>query len=240
MPNMNRKTLFIIVGVVVVIVVILALVVLWIYANRTEPGPVNGNTASTNTNTPTIVVNASANTNAVQPANVNAAVDEELALIRLANIFVERFGSYSSEADFQNLIDLKKYMTRTMQSWTDDYIKVEQAKFASQGFSSVVSQVVSTYLTNLEGIKASLQVTTQRQDTSADVNASSDPYYQNIILEMVKEGTDWLVNVATWQVKGEIPSLTNTNTADTNSATANTNSAEDSFMEFINNPTPAE
>lgn len=190
----TKRTL--IIALVVIIVLMLAFLIWWQFFRKV---PVT-NTNVTNQPAPNanvVVVNTV--TNANQNTNTQS---ESLAIIRLANLFVERLGSFSSESQYQNVLDLKRYMTKTMQTWADNYVKAQKAQPATGGFSSIVTKVISTKIVSQASAAASIRVTTQRREEGIATNTNSQvTYYQDIILDLTKEGSAWLVNSADWQAK---------------------------------------
>lgn len=192
---MNNRRKILITVLVVIIVIALALFIWWQFF-RQEPVTNNVTVTPPTNNTNVVVVNAVANT---APVNQNTnTVSEELKLIRLANLFTERFGSFSSESDYQNIVDLKSYMTRVMQAWADNYVKQLRAQPQIGSFNSVVTKVLSTKILSQVSIKAEVQVTAQRREKNPDINVDQT-YVQSINLEFVKEDDTWLVEKAAWQ-----------------------------------------
>ena len=191
----TKRTLIIVL--IVIIGLMLAFLIWWQFFRKVPT--TNTNLASQPAeNTNVVVVNTVTNTD--QNTNTQS---ESLTIIRLANLFVERLGSFSSESQYQNVLDLKKYMTKTMQTWADSYIKAQKAQPATGGFSSVVTKVISTKIVSQTSEAATIQVTTQRREegAAANTNAATTTYYQDIMLNVTKEGSDWLVNSADWQAK---------------------------------------
>jgi len=192
-PTKSSKTL-----VILLMIVVLGVMIFFIWWVFFRSGPAE--VANTNTqpveNANVAVVNATVNTAVSE--NVNIVTDEELEIIRLANLFTERFGSYSTEAEFQNIIDLKSYMTKRMQAWADSYVAVQKAQTANADFSSVVTKIMNTKIVSLEGINAEVGLNTQRIETGSGTDVQ-EKYYQGIVLEMVQGDAGWLIDQATWQ-----------------------------------------
>ncbi|MFA6098876.1 MAG: hypothetical protein WCV50_03825 [Patescibacteria group bacterium] len=216
MDNKNKRLILIFIIIFVIVIVLAALV--WWQFGKKEP-VINNSAANGNKNTEVVVVNTETNTTPV--SNVNTGDNDELALTRLANFFVERFGSYSSESDFRNVTDLKIYMTSSMQIWADDFVKVQRAQLDTTVYSSVITKVISTKVSNLNAGQGTVYVTTQRQETLKD--KAGDAYYQEIELIFKKQADQWQVNSASWQAKGQIKDSTgsNTNSANLNTAPLN-------------------
>ena len=195
-PTKTSKAL-----VILLMIVVLAVVVffIWWMFFRNEPAVVNTNTQpAANTNAEVITINATVNIAVNQ--NINSQAEDQLEIIRLANLFTERFGSYSTEAEFQNIVDLKPYMTKKMQAWADSYVKIQKARISDTDFSSIVTKVMTTKVTSHVGNKAEVELSTQRIETGSDIGGQSS-YYQGIILKMTEESDGWLIDEATWQEK---------------------------------------
>ena len=187
---------------VAVVIVIIAGVGFWWLYFRTETDT-NINISLPPDTTNVTVVNATIN---ADPAvNQNTAVEpDELALERVARFFTERFGSYSSDANFQNVVDLKEYMTDKMQIWADDYVRVQRSSGVPDLFTSITTRVLSVPEFSIDGNRATIRFTTQRVEEAA----VSDTYYQEIDLTFTKVDGEWLADSVSWQDKGVVTTTT--------------------------------
>jgi hypothetical protein len=192
--DQKNKRILIIVGAVIIVVVAVAL---W-WFTRSTPEPVINN-ATVNKNTNVVVVNV--NTQAPANQNTNTNTDTSVALIRLANLFTERFGSYSTQAQFQNVIDLKPFMTTKMQKWADTYV-ANQKKLVvnATGYTIIATKVLTTTITSQTGTTAEVRLTTLRTEEGTTINGQTS-YNQDIILHLVKQDANWVVDEAQWQAK---------------------------------------
>ncbi len=188
-PNKRRIIFLILIGVVAIAA---GFLIWWQFFRTTEEPPTNINT-NTAQNTNVATVNVATNT-AVNSATNEASV--QLDLLRLSNFFAERYGSYSSEAQFQNSIDLKPYMTPAMQKSVDAYI-ASQKNLQTNTFTSVVSKVITTTVVSQTADSATVEMTMLRTERTA-ADAEEQQYYQSITLELAKGGEEWLVDTATW------------------------------------------
>ena len=124
-------------------------------------------------------------------------------LERIAASFVERFGSYSNQSNYSNLTDLKIYMSARMKNWVDNYVKTARAK---GGVSDIyygittksMAQEVKLFDDDLG--KAEILVKTQRREAMG-TTANASTFYQNILVNFVKEKGMWKVDNAYWQDK---------------------------------------
>jgi len=208
MAKENNRKIYIIAA--VVIVVILIGVFVW-YQFFQDDTVTNQNVTVTTNNANIAVVNATVNaTPAVSGVDAELKSDA-LQLERLAKLFTERFGSYSTDAEYQNILDLRPYMTNKMQVWAEDYVKIQLAREENTTMNRIVTIVASTQEQSVAGIQASMRLSTQRTESGTN----EETYYQEIVLDFIKDGQNWLVDSATWQDKGVITtpeSPTNTNT----------------------------
>jgi hypothetical protein len=189
----RTKTLSIVFGGAIVLVIAGAVIFL-LMQKKEEPLT---NTTVTNKNVNVVVVNT-VQTNENQNTNT-AAVDATVAARRLANLFVERFGSYSSEAQFQNIVDLKKFMTKKMQAWADTYISDQKKQAGTNtSFQSITAKVITTSVTNQSASGITFRITTVRTTDNGAVNGKNT-YNQDILIRAVPSGTDWKIDSAYWQ-----------------------------------------
>jgi len=210
MAKENNRKIYITAA--VVIVVILIGVFVW-YQFFRDDTVTNQNVTVTTNNANIAVVNATVNATPTVSDADSEAVSEALQLERLAKLFTERFGSYSTDARYQNILDLRPYMTNKMQVWAEDYVKVQLARGDDKTLSRIVTTVASTQEQSIADTQASMRLTTQRVESGA----TEESYYQEIELDFIKGDDGWLVDSATWQEKGvitlpEAEEPTNTNT----------------------------
>lgn len=113
-----------------------------------------------------------------------------------ARLFVERYGSFSSEANFANLRDVMPLMTAAFASRTQQQID-RGSSFGE--FYAITTNVVSTAIDGLDeqGGTATVVVSTQREESTGSPQ-NTQVKYQDIVLEMVNEQGVWKVDSAEW------------------------------------------
>ncbi len=121
-------------------------------------------------------------------------------LTKMASIFAERFGSFSSQSDYGNFTDLKIFMTDSLQNWVDTYIQKIKAAYSSKTYYGIVTKALTTEVKSFDDKagSADIIVTTQRSESTEKINGGT-PYRQNLELKFKKIGNDWLVNEVYWQ-----------------------------------------
>ncbi|MFH0804779.1 MAG: hypothetical protein V1916_01125 [Patescibacteria group bacterium] len=194
MSPQTRRAVIIIGGVVLLAV---AAFLVWWFVLRQPAAPPAPTTTNQNQNSTVTTVNA---VNGTANQNVNTPSAQDLALVRLANLFAERYGSFSSQSEYQNTLDLKKFMTTRMQGWADAFVQKQRAANTNAAYSAVVTKVVTTTVQSQTEAAATVLLTTQRTESGAATN-SEQAYYQPLQLKLVAEGGTWLVDEATWQPK---------------------------------------
>lgn len=117
-----------------------------------------------------------------------------------AILFVERFGSFSNQGDFQNVEDLMPLMTSVMQSWAGSYIDQGRAAEDADGaYYGVTTKALTAAFVSfdLDAGLAELNIDTQRQETGDQVDPRT--YYQTMNVSLLKSNNQWLIQSAAWQ-----------------------------------------
>ncbi|MBU4455396.1 hypothetical protein KJ586_02715 [Patescibacteria group bacterium] len=125
---------------------------------------------------------------------------DETALMRMAAAFAERFGSFSNQANYGNISDLKIFMSAKMRAWADDFVAREKAKKAETVvYSGITTKALYQEVKEFDepaGL-AEISVKTQRREMTGDTEAAA--FYQDIVIKFVKEKGEWKVDSAEWQ-----------------------------------------
>ena len=180
---------------------------LYFTIDKTDSGPTNTNkTPGQNIN---ILANANNNINAQIAVNLNQPVENkntstepvestsETEAIALVKSFVERFGSFSSQNNYENLLNLKIYMTGKMQKWSDDFIE-ENKKNTVTDYYGISTKAITVNTTSFSDKKAIFLLSCQRRETRAEVKEARI-FFQNIEVVTVAEDGQWKVDSATWK-----------------------------------------
>lgn len=112
-----------------------------------------------------------------------------------AKMFAERYGSFSTEADYQNLKDLLPIMTDAFAAQTSAFILTVPKATEYYGVTTRVVAVKTDALDEAAGT-ASMTLGTQRQETKG--TAAPTVKYQNLVLTFKKVGTEWKASSAVW------------------------------------------
>ncbi len=125
-------------------------------------------------------------------------VVQETSANTVARAFVERLGSYSSEADAQNVDDILSMATPAFQQQLLALAREARATAGGEyyGVSTVV--ITAPIVVNASATETTLSMTTQREETR-DTPGNTTVIYQSITLTLVKSGTTWLVSNYAWK-----------------------------------------
>ena len=112
---------------------------------------------------------------------------------QLAKIFVERYNSYSTDGNFQNIVEVKDLVTPDL--W--QMISGKIIKTSSSGsFVGVTTKVITTELKNWDNSSAVVYLVTNIKE---EKNGEITGRQQAVTIELVKSGDNWLVNKFQWE-----------------------------------------
>lgn len=199
---MSRKTKILIVAGGILLLLLLAY---WLFIRPSYEAPggnvnsaanVNGLPSSNPVALPAVNTSGSLPETAVPDGEkVNSDVS------RLAAAFAERFGSYSNQGSFENILDLRSLMTEKMKVWADDFVEKNSAASGSNAiYSGVTTKAISVEMPDVSGASsATVTVKTQRRETSGSMVGNEKIVYQDLELSMVKVGDEWKIDDAAWK-----------------------------------------
>jgi hypothetical protein len=185
----------IIIAVIILLVLVTSFVVLYYYF-RGKTTEENANQANTNE---VANQNQSLIQNLNQNANVSTENSDQATIRSIALAYTERYGSFSNQNDFENLEDLKIWMSKSLQKPTDAYIAGERAKNANTSvYHGYTTSALSAKIDSITNDKATVTVSARRQEVDDNTNQSKT-YFQDLVLKFIKEDDAWKVNEANWQ-----------------------------------------
>lgn len=127
------------------------------------------------------------------------AGDERNNVRRLAASFAERFGSFSNEGNYQNMLDLRVFMSASMRAWADRYV-ADAVADPSAEYYGITTRAVSTTLDAFdEGAgTAAVTVFTQRTERRG-LAQTQEVRYQSVRIGFITQDGAWKVDSAYWQ-----------------------------------------
>lgn len=123
--------------------------------------------------------------------------EETNSIQTLGKTFVERYGSYSNEAEFENLRDLYPIMTQSFISETADFI---ETTIIPDSYYGVTTQVIIMSVDSFDeslGI-AQMTITTQREE-AIDSPQNINVRYQDVVVNFELLSGSWKISSAKWQ-----------------------------------------
>lgn len=189
---MSNRTKAIIAGVIVIILIIL--VIFFLPRPGAKPANLAANTGTQQQNSNS----QSSNTTVPAPVPIVTPAPLPATPATVAQTFVTRFGSYSTQSQGQNLVDVLPLATSSYQATLTAQINALQAAPPATTYYGVSTRVVSTTVKSEDTSSATLSIVTQRDESKGSVQSSSVSY-QTIVVTLVKVGTEWKVDSANWQ-----------------------------------------
>lgn len=192
---MERKTqLEISLAIGVILISILALM-WWLRRPATVENTAATNTAAITASTNKPTTGAAGTTAATTPAT---PVVVQTSPTTVARTFVERIGSYSSEADAANIEDILSMATTSFKNKLVALAKESRAT-SDGSYYGISTQVMTAPKTvSSTDTQAVMTMTTQREET-IDTPGNTTVKYQEITITLVKSGTTWLVDGYAWK-----------------------------------------
>jgi len=185
------------------LLVIIAVLVILFWGEKKMPAEVNGDLNQPGSGSLPIENRLIINDNTtVEITKENAPTlteeqREEVDLERLAFSFIERFGSYSNQSNFENIRDLELFMTSSMKRWANKYISQNRSKMGDI-YWGVTTKALAVKSIQIGEQQAMIVISTQRKETSADPN-NYRIYNQDAELIFKKISGIWLLDGIYWQ-----------------------------------------
>lgn len=123
----------------------------------------------------------------VKPATKEA--NQENSVRQLAKIFYERYGTYSSDNNYQNILDVKGLVTAEFWQVLDKRVILGPA--INQPFIGVTTKVLTTSLTTINDTDATVYL---KANINEEKNGTTSNRYQEINVNLSKKDGSWLVD----------------------------------------------
>lgn len=127
----------------------------------------------------------------------------EADLVKTAEAFAERFGSYSNYSNFSNFSDLQIFMTSSMKTWADEYVAgLRAAAKDGDAYYGITTTAITGKASAYDEKAGTAQITisTARRESIGEGSESS-AFNQDIAISLKKVNGEWLVDKAVWQAK---------------------------------------
>jgi len=194
---MNKKTLFTILIIIVLLISGVALIYWYVSKQTTPSGPeISKEEVSTDTGriTGDGLKLEDGSKKEEKPESIQPS---DAKLLSTARYFVERWGTYSNQSDFQNIRDLRPVMT-------DDFFNEVYSRYKPLSYNELNNIDYEGYETKVVSInwesksdqEATALVTTNRRHLSGE---NVETYPQDIRITLIKQADSWVVATAVWQ-----------------------------------------
>lgn len=126
-----------------------------------------------------------------------AEPEQRFAAVQLAELFAERYGSYSSHGNYENLRDLLPVMSAAYRARTEAMLASAPANAGAGAYEGVTSVKISTRTLTYDETRgrARVGVSLQQIATKGTQEAIS---YRTLEVSLVREGEDWKVDAVEW------------------------------------------
>lgn len=117
----------------------------------------------------------------------------------VAIAFVERFGTYTNDSNYESIRGIKSIMTPSMVDWTETvYLpKLETEHPVNGFFYRITAKAPVVQVLESSATSAKVKLTTQREEQIGTEKPRA--FLQEIILDFINEDNTWLVDAAYWQ-----------------------------------------
>lgn len=133
-----------------------------------------------------------------QPTAPTASASPRDTALRLARLFVERYGSFSENNDYENVKNLLSLMTTRFRQESEKIIADAEAPDPNAEFYGITTKVLTIAMGDyVEDKKAVVQLQTQRTET--DGAADSTVFTQPVRVSLVSVDGVWKVDSVTWE-----------------------------------------
>lgn len=134
----------------------------------------------------------------VRPAEATTEEKANAAVFVVAKSFAEIYGTYSNQSNFSNLEGATGLITSNYRTEIESFLRQARANFKPEpAYKGVTTLAINTVVESLDEASGAARVTvkTQRQESGGTATTVK---YQDIKLDLLKEGGRWLVNRAEW------------------------------------------
>jgi hypothetical protein len=192
--GLNRKRVIALSALVLLVIIIVILVWWWfVRPFQTQPAANTNTGVPTNQNTVTVTLPAITNGNAPSaPAKPQDA--GELQIMNLARNFAERYDSWSTDSNYQNLRDLYPRITGSLRAIFEQTIATAPATIQFRAARAKAISIVITSRTN-----DTAAVTVIVQETLSDTDLHETSSFRTMDLTMVKQADYWFVDSVVWK-----------------------------------------
>lgn len=125
-------------------------------------------------------------------------IEGRTASLQMAELFAERYGSYSNQGDYQNLQDLLPVMTSSYRSKTEDFLESVAGSPPAESYEGYTATKVSSEELAYNEAAGTATYEIVLQQLKVTDGGESQIEYPVLQLRLKKLGDEWKVDKADW------------------------------------------
>ncbi|TAN33531.1 hypothetical protein EPN28_01825 [Patescibacteria group bacterium] len=195
-----RARIFIFVGAIVIIIIGVSVFLTYAGKKKSETAPPAEENKTENVlpaaytdGTPAGVQNPLATTTPLVVKKPTSLEAQKNGVRQIAKIFVERYGTYSTDNNYDNIRELENLVTDVL--WQKISAPLKNTKPAVE-FLGVTTKVIASSLSDWDGASAGVALQATRVEEKAGATSSKQVSYK---VNLLKIGNEWLVGAVSWQ-----------------------------------------
>jgi len=194
----STRNRVIVIGLAVLLVVV---IVLFTIFDRPKPAEETSPTPSgsaSNTLDISAPIEAPASPSGLEPEAAPAVEMGRTASVQMAELFAERYGSYSNQGSYQNLRDLLPVMTPSYRAKTESFLASVDTSMPAASYEGYTATKVATkeIAFNENAGTATYEVSLQQVKTVS--GQEPETLYPVLRLSLREIGDDWRIDDAEW------------------------------------------
>jgi len=117
---------------------------------------------------------------------------EQNAVLQLAKIFIERYNSYSTDSNYQNIVEVQELVT-------DDLWKSLSAKIGKTPTGAFVGVTTKVFSSEISDWSAKAATISMSAAINEEKGGNMSDRQAKVSVSLVKNGNDWLVDKFQWE-----------------------------------------
>lgn len=125
-------------------------------------------------------------------------MNAENQVLAIARAFAERYGSFSNQGGYTNLLDLEPIATKSLFDDLQEFHKSQQ-RARAESYYGLNTRVISIKLDKFDPMGSALALVQTQREEARGSPSNTKIYYQELKLQLIKLGEGWKVDTAQWQ-----------------------------------------
>lgn len=113
--------------------------------------------------------------------------------------FTERLGTYSNQSNFENIKDLKLFMTDNMQKWADNFLDEQSKKEYVGSYKGTTTRAISAEFLKLDKENNFAMISVDVQRVSSDSRGNEKLTKSKLVVDFILVDDRWLVDKINWK-----------------------------------------